>query len=79
MIVMEQFDICRHGNGEMWRQILHSPSSYPTPIYIHVTLSISNEDEKMNIILVPDRFGYLRPIPAMHNFFLMREEVFFSP
>jgi len=61
----------RHGNGAGWGRLLPSPSPYPILIYLHVTLLISNGDEKLNLILVPDGFGYphLIPVPALNNFF----------
>ena len=63
--------LCRHGNGEGWGRVLHSPSPYPILIYLPVTLPIPNGDEKLNPIPVPDGFGYLRLIPvrALNNFF----------
>ncbi|AES79352.1 hypothetical protein MTR_7g064770 [Medicago truncatula] len=48
----------RHGNGIRWRQVLPFPSSYPTSIFLLVTLPISSGDEKSNLIPVSDGFGY---------------------
>ncbi|AES94667.1 hypothetical protein MTR_5g017000 [Medicago truncatula] len=44
-----------------WGQVLPSPSPYPFLIYLPVTLPISNEDEKLSSISIPDGFGYPRP------------------
>jgi len=58
---------------------LRSSSSYPVLIYLPVILLISNVDEKLNSILVPDGFGYPHsiPIPALNNFFLIKNRFFF--
>jgi len=40
-----------------------------TRLYLPVTLLIFNGDEKLNLIPVPDGFGYPRPIPASNNYF----------
>lgn len=57
------------------------PVSYPTLIYLSVALSILSGDEKSNLILVCNVFGYPHPIsiPAADNFFLIRIKVFFNP
>ncbi|KEH43272.1 hypothetical protein MTR_1g089550 [Medicago truncatula] len=54
----------RHDNGAGWGRVLPSPSPYPILIYLPVTLPIPNGDEKLNLIPVPDGFGYPRPIPT---------------
>ncbi|AES73667.1 hypothetical protein MTR_3g107490 [Medicago truncatula] len=61
----------RHGNGAEWGRVLPSPSPYLILMYLPVTLLISNGDEKLNFIPVPEGFGYPRPIPvpALNNFF----------
>jgi len=63
----------RHGNGVGWERVLPSSSPSPTPIYIHVTLHISNGNEIQF-------FGYSRPfpIPAVNQFFLIKKEFFLS-
>ena len=63
-----------------WGQILHSPSPYLILIYLHVTLPISNGDDKLNLISVPDGFGYpcLIPVPVLNNFFLIKIRSFFA-
>jgi len=68
----------RHDNEAGWRRILPSPFSYPALIYLPVTLPKPKWDEKSNLILTPNGFGYLHPITiyAMHNFF---NKFFFSP
>ena len=55
----------RHGNGAGWGWVLPSPSPYSILIYLPVTLSISNGDEKLNLIPVPGGFGYPRLIPVL--------------
>ncbi|AES68597.1 hypothetical protein MTR_3g010560 [Medicago truncatula] len=57
----------RHGNGAGWGRV--SPS--PTSIYLPVTLPISNGDEKLNFIPIPNGFGYSHhiPVPALNQFF----------
>ena len=63
--------LCRHDNGAGWGRVLHSSSPYLILIYLLVTPPIPNSDEKLNIIPVPDGFGYPRPIPvtALNKFF----------
>ena len=63
--------VTRHGNGRGGGRVLPSPSPYLILIYLSVTLSISNGDEKLNLIPVPDGFGYPRliPVPELNNFF----------
>jgi len=36
-------------------------------------------DEKLNLISVPDGFGYPRPIPAVDNFCLIKNKSIFQP
>ena len=61
----------RHGNGAGWGRVLSSPSPSPNLIYLPVTLPIFNGDEKLNLIPVPNVFGYscLIPVPAVNKFF----------
>jgi len=70
-----------HGNGAGWWRILPSPtpSTYPTLIYLSVTLPVLNCDDKSVFISVFDRFGYPRPIPIPQCIiFLTKKEVFFN-
>ncbi|AES89950.1 hypothetical protein MTR_4g082170 [Medicago truncatula] len=73
--------LIRYGNGAGWGRVLPSPSPYPILIYLPVTLSIPNGDEKLNPIPVPDGFGYPRPIPfpALNNFFNKKYKFFLHP
>jgi len=53
-------------------QVLPSPSPYPILTYLPVTLPISNGDEKLNLIPIPDGFGDPIPIPVhVVNHFLL--------
>jgi len=68
----------RNGNGVEWGRILPSPSPYPTLIYLPVTLLISNGDEKSNLILVADGFGYTHLIPIRIIFLNKNKSIFQS-
>ncbi|AES73435.1 hypothetical protein MTR_3g104790 [Medicago truncatula] len=52
----------RHGNGVWWGRVLPSPSPYPILIYLPITLLISNGNEKLNLIPVPDGFRDLNAL-----------------
>jgi len=51
---------------------LSSPS--PTPIYLPITLPISNRDEKLNLIPIPNGFGYSHP--RSESVFLNKKKFF---
>lgn len=59
----------RHGNGVGEGEFYLLRSYTFTLKYLHVTLHISNKDEKSNFIFVPNGFEYLCPILAVDNFF----------
>jgi len=54
----------RHGNRAGWGRVLPSPFSSLTLIYLPVILPIPNGDEKLNLIPVPNEFGYSCPISS---------------
>jgi hypothetical protein len=66
--------------GARWGRVLLYRSPYPTSINLHVTLSIPNWDEKLNLILAPNGFRYLCHIlvPAENHFF-NKKISFFPP
>jgi len=66
--LFSSYNLIRHGNGAGWGRALPSPSPSPTPIYLPVTLPIPNGDEKLNLIPVPNGFGYTQQFEFFLSF-----------